>query len=77
MNDLFHEFEFIRENIDKILIFKRGDWTYHVQNLQSTINKLKGKGHKRNIEKSFFGQTEMEYSGFWVTEMASNSQIER
>ena len=31
------------------------------------INKLKVKGLKCNIEKSFFGKTEMEYLGFWVT----------
>ena len=39
----------------------------HVQKLELTLNKLKGKGLKCNIEKSFFGQTEMEYLGFWVT----------
>ena len=32
------------------------------------INKLKGKGLKCNIEKSLFGQTKMEYLGFWVTQ---------
>ena len=28
---------------------------------------MKGKGLKCNIEKSLFGQTKMEYLGFWVT----------
>ena len=31
------------------------------------INKLKEKGLKCDIEKSFLGQTEMEYLVFWVT----------
>ena len=31
------------------------------------LNKLKGKVFKCNIEKSFLGQTEMEYLVFWVT----------
>ena len=31
------------------------------------LNKLKEKGLECNIEKSFFGKTEMKYSGFWVT----------
>ena len=35
--------------------------------LELTLNKLKGEGFKCNIEKSLFGQTEMEYLGFWVT----------
>ena len=31
------------------------------------LNKLKRKGLKCNIEKYLFGQTKMEYLGFWVT----------
>ena len=67
MDDLFHGFKFIHAYIDDILIFLKVDWSYHVQNLGLTLNKLKGKGPKCNIEKSFFGQTEMEYLGSWVT----------
>ena len=33
MNDLFHGSEFIRAYIDNLLIYKKGDWTYHVQKL--------------------------------------------
>ena len=29
--------------------------------------KMMGKGLKCNIEKPFFGKTEMEYLGLWVT----------
>ena len=39
----------------------------HIQKLELTLNKMKGKGLKCNIEKFFFGKTEMEYLGFWVT----------
>ena len=38
-----------------------------MQKLELPLNKLKGKGLKCNIEKSFFEQTKMEYLGFWVT----------
>ena len=67
MKDLFHRFEIIHEYIDVIFIFKKVDWTDHVQKLKLTPNKLKEKGLKFNTEKLFFGQTEMEYLGFWVT----------
>ena len=67
MNDLFHRFEFIRAYIDDIFILTKGDWTYHVQKPDLTLNKLKGKGLQCNIEKSFFRQTRMEYLGFGVT----------
>ena len=65
-NDLFHGFEFITVYIDELLIWTKGYWVDHVQKLELTLNKLKGKVLKCNIEKSFFGQTEMEYLGFWV-----------
>ena len=45
----------------------KSDWTNNVQKLEWTLNKLKEKGLKCNIEKSFFGITEIEYLGFWVT----------
>ena len=67
MNDLFHGFEFIRVYIYDLLILTKGDWKNHIQKLASTINKLKVKGLKYNIEKYFFGKTEIEYLGFWVT----------
>ena len=67
MNYLFHGFEFIRAYIDDILILTKGYWTDHMQKLELTLNKLKGKGLKCNIEKFFFGKTQIEYLGFRVT----------
>ena len=67
MNDLYHGFESIYAYIDDLLILTEVDWTDNVQNLELTLNKLKGKGLKCNIKNSFFRKTEMEYLGFWVT----------
>ena len=61
MTDLFHGFKFIREYIYDHLFLTKVNWTYHAHNLELTLNKLKGKVLKCNIEKSFFGQTEIEY----------------
>ena len=61
MNGFFHVFEFIRAYIDDLLILTKGDWTYHIQKLKPTINKLKGKGLRYDIEKYFFGKIKMEY----------------
>ena len=49
------------------MVLTKGYWTDHVHELELTINKLKEKGPKYNIENSFFRKTEMEYLGFWVT----------
>ena len=51
MNDLIHRFEFICAYLDVLLILTKGDWTYHVQELELTLNKLKEKGNNCNIEK--------------------------
>ena len=63
-NDLFNRFKFIRAYIDKILILTTGDWTDYVQDMELPIKKTKEKGLKCNIEKYFFGHTEMGYLGF-------------
>ena len=49
MKDLFHGFELIRGYIDNLLVLTKGDWKYHVQNLELTLNKLKEKELKCNI----------------------------
>ena len=64
INNLFHGFEFIRAYMDDLLILTREDWADFIQKLELTINKLKEKGLKCDIETFFFGQTEMEYLGF-------------
>ena len=61
MNNLFQGFEFIPAYIDDLLILTKGDWTDHVQNLELTLNKLKGKVLKCNIENYSFRKTKMEY----------------
>ena len=45
---------------------KEWDWEDHVQKPELTLNKLKKKGLKFNIEKKI-EPTKMEYLGFWVT----------
>ena len=54
MNDLFHGFEFTRAYIYDLLILTKGDWADHIQKLELTLNELKEKVLKYNIENSFF-----------------------
>ena len=79
MNELFYGFEFFCAYMDDLLILTKGYWTYHVQKSELTLNKLKEKGLKCNIEESLFRQTKMEFLGFWVTHNGSkhiNRKIE-
>ena len=54
----------MRAYIDKPLILITGDWIDYLQDMELLINKTKEKGLKCNIEKYFFGHSEMEYLGF-------------
>ena len=53
--------------MDIILIFKNDNWTDHIDRIELTLNKQKGKGLKYNIKKLLFTQTEMKCLSFWVT----------
>ena len=47
--------------------------------MELLLQKVKHNRLKCNIEKSFFGQTQMEYMGFWVTRNGSrpvNKKVE-
>ena len=67
MNDLFHGLVFICAYKDDLLVLTKGDWKDYVQKLELISNELKQKGLKCKNENYFFGKTEMEYLGFWVT----------
>ena len=49
MDDLFHGFDIIHAYKDNILFINKGNWTDHIQELELTVIKLKGKGLKCNI----------------------------
>ena len=50
-----------------IKITTKGDWFDHLEKLEPKLKKLKHNGLKCNIKNQFFGKTDMEYLGFWVT----------
>ena len=67
MNDLFHWFGFTHYYLRKNLVITKGNWKDHIHKLKLTLSILNGKGLKFNIERSFFGQTKLEYLGFVST----------
>ena len=67
MNENFRGFEFIQSYIDDLIIIIKGDRSDHLGKLELSLKNIKDDGLKCNIEKSFFGQTDMEYLGLWVT----------
>ena len=67
MSDLFQGMEFVRAYLDDLLLLTKGDWSDHVVKLDQVLQRLGEAGLKVNCEKSFFGRTETEYLGFWIT----------
>lgn len=65
--ELFEGIEFVRAYLDDLLILTKGDWNDHLGKLETVLNRIANAGLKINAEKSFFGRSETEYLGFWIT----------
>ena len=77
MSDLFQGMEYVRAYLDDLLILSKGDWNDHIEKLDRTLSKLAEAGLKVNCEKSFFGRTETEYLGFWITRHGMRPQTKK
>ena len=67
MSELFDGFEHVRAYIDDLLILTKGDYHDHLRKLEAVFLKLEEAGLKVNATKSFFGRSELEYLGYWIT----------
>ena len=67
MNELFADLEVVKAYIDDLLIITKGSWQDHLDKLEIVFQRLREAGLKVNIRKSFFGQKELEYLGYWIT----------
>jgi hypothetical protein len=54
--------------IDILLVITTGSFTKHLDNLKEVLSRLNESGLKVNASKSFFGRTELEYLGYWITQ---------
>ena len=59
--------EYVCAYIDDILVTTKGDWNDHLEKLDKVLQRLGEAGLQVNADKSFFGKTETEYLGFWIT----------
>ena len=67
MSSLMSDLENVRAYIDDLLILTKGDWNDHLEQLEEVLQRLRDAGLKINAKKSFFGKTELEYLGYWIT----------
>ena len=68
MSELMQGLEFARAYIDDLLVLTTGDFFEHLENLEEVLSRLSECGLKVNAVKSFFGRTELEYLGYWITQ---------
>ena len=69
--------EFARAYIDDLLVITTGPFDNHLVNLEMVLSQLSEAGLKVNTTKSFFGRTEFEYLGYWITQNGVKPQARR
>jgi hypothetical protein len=67
ISTLMEGLEFIRTYLDDCLCLTAGTWEDHLYKLDEVLTRLQRAGLKVNAEKSFFGQSQLEYLGYWIT----------
>ncbi len=67
MTTLMDGLEFVRAYLDDVLVHTSDTWEDHLQKLDTVFARISEAGLKINAKKSFFGQSELEYLGYWVT----------
>ena len=77
INELFHGMDHIHAYLDDVLLTTKNTWEDHLKTLEDTLQKLAEAGLKVNVEKSFFGQAECEYLGYWVTREGIRPQAKK
>ena len=64
---LMARLEFVRSYIDDLLVTTMSTWEDHLNCLDTVFQRLSQAGLKVNAQKSFFGRSELEYLGYWIT----------
>ena len=67
MSTLMQDLEYVRTYLDDLLCLTKGDWNDHLSKLDTIFQRLSNAGLKVNARKSFFGRSELEYLGYWIT----------
>jgi hypothetical protein len=67
VSTLLGDLEFVRAYIDDVICITTSDWDDHLTKLQRIFERLSDAGLKVNARKSFFGRSELEYLGYWIT----------
>jgi len=67
MSELLADLDYVRVYIDDLLTLTSGSFADHLEKLDEVLSRLSAAGLKVNVTKSFFGKTELEYLGYWIT----------
>ena len=66
ISKLFERFDIVNDYMDNVLVITKHDLIDHIEAIENFLQKLAEAGLKVNMEKSFFGYTEMDYLGLWA-----------
>jgi hypothetical protein len=68
MSTLLGDLEYIQKYIENVLILTKSNWQDHLSHFEIIFHHIKEAGLKINAKKSFFGQDELEYLGYWISQ---------
>ena len=77
ISELFKGFKMVRPYIDEIILISKNEFKYHINSLEKFLQRISEVVFKVNAEKSFFGKTETEYLGFWVSNNGVRPQLSK
>ena len=66
MSELMQGLEFARAYIDDLLVVSKGNFTTHLEHLETVFTRLAEAGLKINATKSHFCKDELEYLGYLI-----------
>jgi len=61
------DLEFVRTYIDDLIILTKDSWENHLSHVRTLFSRFKDAGLKIHTKTSFFGRSELEYLGYWIT----------
>ena len=75
--ELFEGFDMVRAYIDDVLVIIENNFDDHLKALYKVLQRLAEAGLKVNAGKYFFGQTETEYLGFWLSNIGGRPLLSK
>ena len=77
MSDLLGDMEDVRVYLDDILITSKGTFEDHLRTMREVMRRLREAGFRANVRKCFFGESALEYLGYYISRKGIQPQPQK